>query len=176
MSTTLVPFEIRILRECADADGDKTPWGAAVGQALEVLWGSGYLDRGTGKPTPKGLEFLKALGGPGGAEGPPSDPDGYLQFGVTRASDAEREETVGPVGADPVRAPMSREMRELAAHRGKPASERTGGICIGGRSDRDAPEPHRGTYVQRLDSGVSVYMCERCCCIFIPDEPSETSS
>jgi hypothetical protein len=61
MNTTLTAFEIRILRECVATDGDKTPWGGAVGAALEVLRGSGYLNRSTGKPTATGLEFLNAL-------------------------------------------------------------------------------------------------------------------
>jgi hypothetical protein len=41
--TTLCEYEIEILRECA---GEMTPrpWGAAVGQALEVLRSRGLLD------------------------------------------------------------------------------------------------------------------------------------
>ena len=58
---SLVPFEIQILQECA-GERNASPWGAAVGQALESLRGSGYLERRTGNLTAKGKEFLKEHG------------------------------------------------------------------------------------------------------------------
>jgi hypothetical protein len=50
-------YELEVLRECA---GEKPArgWGAAVGQALECLRGSGYIDA-NGEPTPKGLAALR---------------------------------------------------------------------------------------------------------------------
>ena len=62
--TTLCKYEIEILRECA-GEIKPRPWGAAVGAALGVLRGSGYIDaagvatlkgRGLLTPTPETTE------------------------------------------------------------------------------------------------------------------------
>lgn len=53
----LTDFEVETLREAA-GEIEARPWGAAVGQALEVLRGSGYLDGNT--LTSKGAAFLQA--------------------------------------------------------------------------------------------------------------------
>lgn len=54
-ATDLCEFEIQILRECA-GEMQISPWGAAVGAALERLKGSGYISGG--KPTAKGMAVL----------------------------------------------------------------------------------------------------------------------
>jgi hypothetical protein len=49
-------FEIQILRECV-GELPASPWGAAVGAAIETLTGSGYWDKETGL-TDKGRAVL----------------------------------------------------------------------------------------------------------------------
>jgi hypothetical protein len=55
--TKLSDFELQILKECAGLL-PPSPWGAAVGVALEYLQETGYLTI-DGIPTDKGKEALK---------------------------------------------------------------------------------------------------------------------
>lgn len=55
----LCEWELDILEECAGWR-PASPWGAAVGAALEALRGRGLIDRGT--VTDKGLAALKRHG------------------------------------------------------------------------------------------------------------------
>lgn len=59
MEKDLSDFETEILREAVGL-ADCRPWGAAVGQALEILAGNGYFR--DGKLTPKGRQALDGAG------------------------------------------------------------------------------------------------------------------
>ena len=56
----LTDWEVQILREVA-GELPASPWGAAVGRALEHLYESGYLTSTFGTITEKGREALAAL-------------------------------------------------------------------------------------------------------------------
>lgn len=55
-----IDHELEILRECAGLKPARS-WGAAVGAALEVLRGRGFVDL-SGRATDKGLRFLEQRG------------------------------------------------------------------------------------------------------------------
>lgn len=62
-ASELDEFEVLVLRDCAGEVVEGLTWGGAMGQAVEVLRGSGYLERGLDgrhRLTSKGLQFLKA--------------------------------------------------------------------------------------------------------------------